>query len=484
MTALNRETITSAVTNESDIQQQMLTVPSPSSSSSFLLIHQDPIPKVRFLVASPYKAGSRILLRFDVLHEDCIFYRPQVICNQKGLAFDSKLGVLLDINHGVSIRIVASVNSFVLHSVSSNKVWVFAVKLIDDGEMVKLMRCAVIECSVPVWSISASSGVLILGEDNGVRVFNLRQLLKWKVKKVKGFVWNGKLDGKGLKSPNGVGDDYDPISSSGNACNGALDGKTDKHCVSARSHASGFVPTKPSLLSFKLAQNPCLLIKTTSSGNFSGMKRSFSCRSQASLTEDSRPVQELSVYEINERDRGGPAYLRLSQKSVNSLGDLVPFTNKTYRNGRNNSRICVLIQNKPEKKGDRYEAIYSFYFGAYGHIAVQGSYLTYEDTYLAVTGGSGIFEGVIACECLGRLSSLALLPTEPCAKACEPNARYVRCSQDSGEGGACFVEFKREEETEGMKPTTLKAVSIQALPSNKFKCKLSGYQMGSILFTQ
>ncbi|KAG5247488.1 RNA methyltransferase [Salix suchowensis] len=45
--------------------------------------------------------------------------------------------------------------------------------------------------------------------------------------------------------------------------------------------------------------------------------------------------------------------------------------------------------------------------------------------------------------------------------------RYVRCSQDSGEGGACFVEFKREE-TEGMKPTTLKAVSIQALPSNKF----------------
>lgn len=55
--------------------------------------------------------------------------------------------------------------------------------------------------------------------------------------------------------------------------------------------------------------------------------------------------------------------------------------------------ICILIQNKPEKKGDRYEAIYSFYFGDYGHLAVQGQYLTYEDTYLAVTGGSGIFEG-------------------------------------------------------------------------------------------
>ncbi|KAF9684089.1 hypothetical protein SADUNF_Sadunf04G0081600 [Salix dunnii] len=128
--------------------------------------------------------------------------------------------------------------------VSSNKVWVFAVKLIDDGD----------------------------GEND--------ELLKWKVKKVKGFVSNGKLDGKGLKSPNGVGDDYDHSSSSGNVCSGALDGKTDKHCVSVKQ-------------------------------------------------------------------------------------------------------------------------------------------------------------------------------------------RYVRCSRDSGEGGACFVEFKREE-TEGMKPTTLKAVSIQALPSKKF----------------
>jgi len=143
---------------------------------------------------------------------------------------------LLDLNHGVSIKIVGSINFFVLHSVSSKKVWVFAVKLIDDGdgEMLKLMRCAVIECSVPVWSISVSSGVLILGEDNGVRVFNFRQLVKWKVKKVKGFDSNGKLDGKGLKSSNGAGEDNGVSSSSGNACNGALDGKTDKHCVSGK----------------------------------------------------------------------------------------------------------------------------------------------------------------------------------------------------------------------------------------------------------
>lgn len=110
-------------------------------------------------------------------------------------------------------------------------------------------------------------------------------------------------------------------------------------------------------------------------------------------------VQELNVYEINERDRGSPAFLKLSQKPQNSLGDLVPFSNKLYSGDLQKrlgitSGLCVLIQNVPEKKGDRYEATYSFYFGDYGHISVQGAYLTYEDTYLAVTGGSGIFEGV------------------------------------------------------------------------------------------
>ncbi|XP_009395977.2 allene oxide cyclase, chloroplastic [Musa acuminata AAA Group] len=117
-------------------------------------------------------------------------------------------------------------------------------------------------------------------------------------------------------------------------------------------------------------------------------------------TTDSRPtkVQELSVYEINERDRGSPVYLRLSQKEVNCLGDLVPFSNKLY-SGNLEKRlgitagICVLIQHVPERGGDRYEAIYSFYFGDYGHISVQGMYLTYEESYLAVTGGSGVFEG-------------------------------------------------------------------------------------------
>ncbi|GLU10815.1 hypothetical protein SLE2022_275960 [Rubroshorea leprosula] len=188
-------------------------------------------------------------------------------------------------------------------------------------------------------------------------------------------------------------------------------------------------------------------------------KRSFSCKSQANPSGDPRPtkVQELCVYEINERDRGSPAYLRLSQKSVNSLGDLVPFSNKLYTGDLQKrvgitAGLCILIQNKPEKKGDRYEAIYSFYFGDYGHISVQGSYLTYEDSYLAVTGGSGIFEGVYGQVKLQQLvfplklfytfylRGIGDLPKEllgkpvepspavepsPSAKACEPTATIV-----------------------------------------------------------
>ncbi|XP_075665306.1 allene oxide cyclase, chloroplastic-like [Castanea sativa] len=110
-------------------------------------------------------------------------------------------------------------------------------------------------------------------------------------------------------------------------------------------------------------------------------------------------MRQPNVSEINERDRGSPAYLRLSRKSVNSLGHLVPFSNKVYTGDLQKrlgitAGICILIEIKTENKGCAVVAIYSFYFGDYGHISVQGPYLTYEDTFLAVTGGSRIFEGV------------------------------------------------------------------------------------------
>ncbi|KAK9272269.1 hypothetical protein L1049_002640 [Liquidambar formosana] len=200
------------------------------------------------------------------------------------------------------------------------------------------------------------------------------------------------------------------------------------------------------LLPFKLSnpfvsQNFRLTTTAKTHYSFSNPTRSFTCRNEANLSDHSpRPtkVQELCVYEINERDRGSPAYLRLSQKSVNSLGDLVPFSNKVYTGDLQKrlgitAGLCILIRNEPEKKGDRYEAIYSFYFGDYGHISVQGAYLTYEDTYLAVTGGSGIFEGAYGQVKLQQLvfpfklfytfylKGIADLPTELLGKPVEPS---------------------------------------------------------------
>lgn len=129
------------------------------------------------------------------------------------------------------------------------------------------------------------------------------------------------------------------------------------------------------------------------------IRRRVKANASSAQGPPSGSVQELYVYEMNELDRGSPAYLRLSQKPVNHLGDIVPFSNKLY-SGNLQKRlgitagICILIQHFPEKNGDRYEAIYSFYFGDYGHISVQGPYLTYEESYLTITGGSGIFCGV------------------------------------------------------------------------------------------
>ncbi|KAG6659771.1 hypothetical protein CIPAW_03G059400 [Carya illinoinensis] len=194
--------------------------------------------------------------------------------------------------------------------------------------------------------------------------------------------------------------------------------------------------TNPALSqSFKIYSTP------PKSPNFLLSKRLFTCKSHddPSGSAISAKVQELHVYEINDLDRGSPAVLRLSQKPVNSLGDLVPFTNKQLFTGDLKKQLgitqglCVLIENKPEKKGDRFEATYSFNFGEYGHMAVRGQYLTYEDTYLSVVGGSGIFEGVYGQVKLEQivypfkifytfyLRGIKDLPVELLGKPVEPN---------------------------------------------------------------
>ncbi|XP_070673104.1 uncharacterized protein [Malus domestica] len=237
---------------------QTLVAP-PSSSSTFLLLQNpDPNPNTRtlFIASGPHRGGSQVLLRFYILQNQKQFVRAQVICTQKGIKFDGKLGVLVDAHHGVSIKLAGSVNFFAMYSVSSSKISVFSVKVIgdgdngDDGAVVKLMRCAVIECCKLVWSISISFGVLILGEDNGVRVFNLRQLVKGRVRKAKTLSSSLENEGRNLGFPNGVVGDHvhSNLGDCGNkqggdkcgcvegssemTCSGNLCGKNDRNYVS------------------------------------------------------------------------------------------------------------------------------------------------------------------------------------------------------------------------------------------------------------
>ena len=106
----------------------------------------------------------------------------KVRSNHRDLRFDdNKYGIVFAVSHGVSVKLAGGSNFFTMYSVSNSKIWVFAVKLEADFEEVKLMKCAVIDCVLPVFSMSVSSGHLILGEENGVRFFPLRPLVKGRV---------------------------------------------------------------------------------------------------------------------------------------------------------------------------------------------------------------------------------------------------------------------------------------------------------------
>ncbi|XP_027357898.1 uncharacterized protein LOC113867098 isoform X2 [Abrus precatorius] len=216
-------------------------IPSPSSSSTFLLLQSpsnpNSTPNVLFLVSSPHRAGSQILLRFFILHRHTNSFAalPRVLCSHKDLRFEPKLGVLLDSKHGVSVKLAGSVNYFALYSVSSSKVWVFAVKTDndDDGWCLKLMRCAAIECSRPVWSVSVSFGFLLLGEENGVRVFGLRRLVKGRGGKRVGGSRQVRNGGGGRGERGGKCSGGEGVAEVVNF-NGDLEGRIEKHGVAVK----------------------------------------------------------------------------------------------------------------------------------------------------------------------------------------------------------------------------------------------------------
>ncbi|GJY76358.1 allene oxide cyclase, chloroplastic-like protein [Tanacetum coccineum] len=132
--------------------------------------------------------------------------------------------------------------------------------------------------------------------------------------------------------------------------------------------------------------------------------RSFSVKSQSTnSSESSRPTKDQCSYvfmrSMKEIDGRPASSLRLGSETCEFTGDTcTPLPNQIYSADLETrlgitAGICILIRNLPEVKGDRYEAIYSFHLGDYGQIAVQGAYITTEDTYLTVTGGTGIFAG-------------------------------------------------------------------------------------------
>ncbi|PSS30573.1 RNA methyltransferase [Actinidia chinensis var. chinensis] len=232
------------------------TVPSPSSSAAFLRLHgpnPNSNPRVLFVAAAPLRGGAAVLLRFWILLGNTqSFAKSRVVCNQTGLEFDDhKSGVVFRVRHGASVKLVGSINVFVMYSVSNSKIWVFSARMVDDDDnsvTVKLMKCAVIDCCVPVFAISISFGFLILGEENGVRVFPLRPLVKGRVKrenrKLNNGLSYGKLGGQRLNLPNGVSQKihgsevlYDDSVNSKvveNSSNGYLEEKSEKHCDSVK----------------------------------------------------------------------------------------------------------------------------------------------------------------------------------------------------------------------------------------------------------
>ncbi|XP_039010418.1 uncharacterized protein LOC120139178 isoform X2 [Hibiscus syriacus] len=258
-----------------------LTIPSPSSSSTFLLqkTQKNRDPRVLFIVAGPYKGGSKVLLRFFLYRNDGrkAFEKAKVVVpKQKGIDFDDKVGVLIDVSHGLKLMISGSVNFFALYSVSSSKVLIFGVKLVDDideivdGVAFKLMKFAVIDCLKPVFSIGISFEWLVLGEENGVKVWNLRELVKGKkVKKVKNY---------GLSD--GVSGANNGVSNCGSSCsdivpNGYLDGKIEKPIVSVKPRSGKcrqelaelgvlFVPFEQEVKGLKSMNVPSISLKAIS----------------------------------------------------------------------------------------------------------------------------------------------------------------------------------------------------------------------------
>nr|XP_029121873.1 uncharacterized protein LOC105046650 isoform X2 [Elaeis guineensis] len=182
-------------------------VPPVSTAACFLRLLPSPAAAghVIFLSASPVASGSAVQLRAWILLPRDLF--APALLNFKSERACSALA--LPLPHGLSVRLAASTNVFVLHSLAANQIWVFAARLPgdhDDGggggghPAVDLMKCAVVDLVLPVYSVAVSMGFLLLGEMDGVRVFPLRPLIKGEGRVAR----RGGVGQKGLSAAKGV----------------------------------------------------------------------------------------------------------------------------------------------------------------------------------------------------------------------------------------------------------------------------------------
>lgn len=152
----------------------------------------------------------------------------------------------------MSVKLSGGINVFSMYSVSNLKIWVFAVRMDgDDGDggVLKLMKCAVIDCCFPVFTMRVLSGYLILGEENGVRVFPLRPLVKGKVRKEKRV-------GKRLNLQNGLINGADAANGCANSSGGKVPiAEEDLNLVSSKGGKSEKHSDSVKLRSIKLRQD-------------------------------------------------------------------------------------------------------------------------------------------------------------------------------------------------------------------------------------
>ncbi|XP_078431824.1 uncharacterized protein LOC144703522 [Wolffia australiana] len=175
--------------------------PFSSSSSCFLrLLRSSNSSSAHVLFLSASSHGPSLLLRAWLLPflraNPPLFSPVRLVSNSKrdmgrlqmGLPQMGRpqmgslqMGLVLDHRHGLSVSLSGSTNVFSLHCPAEDKIFVYAASLRESGKgefEVKLVKCAVLDCTSPVFSIQMSAVFLLLGEISGIRVFPLRPLVQ------------------------------------------------------------------------------------------------------------------------------------------------------------------------------------------------------------------------------------------------------------------------------------------------------------------